>query len=103
MGNHLDIKHAFDMEYSTQLRMEKYWLDDHGFKCSFTRHEETNDIFVKTYKYTKTPELFAELANFYSLKKEYDIQRKAGKEIEGPCRILLQYEKPRHRSDAHEA
>ena len=94
MGNHLDIKHAFDMEYSTQLRMEKYWLDDHGFKCSFTRHEETNDIFVKTYKYTKTPELFAELANFYSLKKEYDIQK---------SRILLQYEKPRHRSDAHEA
>lgn len=92
--NFVGLKHYFDKEYSTQIRMEKEWLEDAGFKCSFTKVKIVNGARIYTWKYAKTPELFEALANFYRLKDEYDAQKKQGvTEFEGACSALKKYDK----------
>ena len=54
---------AFDMEYATQFRKEMEWLKGHGFEPTFVKRAK--DTRVPTYKYTKTPELFRCVAEFY--------------------------------------
>lgn len=54
---------AFDMEYATQFRKEMEWLKGHGFEPTFTKR--TPGTRIPTYKYTKTPELFRCVAEFY--------------------------------------
>ena len=51
----------FDKEYSTQYTPEKDYLLSIGIEPSFVK--VINE--VTTYKYTKTPKLFAALALFY--------------------------------------
>ncbi len=92
--NFASLKHYFDKEYATQIRMEKEWLEDIGFKCAFTRVKMVNGISIYTWKYAKTPELFEALAKFYALKREYDAQKKKGvTEFQGPCSELKKYDK----------
>lgn len=63
---------AFDMEYATQFRKEMVYLREHGFEYTFFK---LNSYGVPVYKYTKTPELFRAIANFYeqqNLEKEFN-------------------------------
>lgn len=65
-------KQAFDMEYMTEWLKEVRFLASRGIQYTFVR--KTKDYGIKQYKYTKTPELFIALADFYyqeSLSKQY--------------------------------
>ncbi len=57
---------AFDLEYSTQYRKEVEYLREKGINYTFIKL--TKDYGVPTYKYTKTPELFRAVADFYEQK-----------------------------------
>ena len=54
---------AFDMEYATQFRKEVEYLKERGIEPTFMKR--TGEYRVPTYKYTKTPELFRAVADFY--------------------------------------
>lgn len=54
----------YDKEYSTQFSPEKDYLLSKGIKPSFIKVINN----VTTYKYTKTSDLFKELAIFYAQK-----------------------------------
>ena len=54
---------AFDSEYSTQFRKEVEYLKERGIHCTYMKR--TGEYRVPTYKYTKTPELFRAVADFY--------------------------------------
>lgn len=56
----------YDMEYSTQWVEEMKWLRERKIMYSFVKTIDG----ITTYKYTKTPELFSALVDFYSIKKE---------------------------------
>lgn len=55
-------KKMFDMEYRTQWRDEVDYLRSVGIRYSFVLRENG----ISTYKYTKTSELFRQLAVFYA-------------------------------------
>lgn len=67
------------MEYSTQRRKEYLFLKDNGIFPSYVK--ENKQYNVRTYKYTKTPELFEKVAEFYrnesSANKDKPEQKKA--------------------------
>lgn len=54
---------AFDMEYATQFRKEVEYLKERGIEHVYMKR--TGEYRVPTYKYTKTPELFRAVADFY--------------------------------------
>ena len=54
---------AFDSEYATQFRREVEFLKERGIECVYRKR--TGEYRVPTYKYTKTPELFRAVADFY--------------------------------------
>lgn len=54
---------AFDSEYATQFRKEMEYLKTRGFRYTYCKR--TGEHRVPTYKYTKTPELFRAVADFY--------------------------------------
>lgn len=54
---------AFDSEYMTEWGREVKFLADKGINYTFIR--KTPVYNIKQYKYTKTPELFVALAEFY--------------------------------------
>ena len=54
---------AFDSEYMTEWVREVKFLADKGIKYTFVK--KTPEYNIKQYKYTKTPELFVALAEFY--------------------------------------
>lgn len=54
---------AYDMEYATQFRKEYLYLQSVGIEPSFIKR--TGEYRILTYKYTKTPELFRAIADFY--------------------------------------
>lgn len=56
-------KYVFDKEYSTQWRREVEFLEAKGIKYVFAKKHYK--YHVTKYKYTKTPELFLALAEFY--------------------------------------
>lgn len=58
-------KKSFDTEYSTQWRREYEYLLSQGIKAAFVRMDKETGI--RTYKYTKTPELFKKLYGFYAM------------------------------------
>ena len=61
----MDIpKQAFDKEYSTQWRREVKFLENKGISYTYAKRNPKYNV-VK-YKYTKTPELFLALAEFYN-------------------------------------
>lgn len=54
---------AFDSEYMTEWVREVKFLADKGIQYTFVK--KTPKYKIKQYKYTKTPELFVALAEFY--------------------------------------
>ena len=57
-----DFMKKFDKEYSTQYVPEMKYLQDNGINYAFVKTVNG----VTTYKYTKSPELFAALEIFYA-------------------------------------
>ena len=57
-------KYIFDKEYSTQWRREVQFLEDKGINYTYAKKHAKYSII--TYKYTKTPDLFLALAEFYN-------------------------------------
>lgn len=57
-------KYIYDKEYATQWTREVKFLEDKGINYVYAKK---NDKYpVTKYKYTKTPELFLALAEFYN-------------------------------------
>lgn len=56
-------KYVFDKEYSTQWRREVEFLEDKGIAYTYAKKHFKYPVIK--YKYTKTPELFLALAEFY--------------------------------------
>ena len=57
-------KTVFDKEYSTQWRREVQFLEEKGIAYVYAKKNARYPIIK--YKYTKTPELFLALAEFYN-------------------------------------
>lgn len=57
-------KTVFDKEYSTQWRREVQFLEEKGINYTYAKKHFKYPII--RYKYTKTPELFLALAEFYN-------------------------------------
>ena len=57
-------KNVFDKEYSTQWKREVRFLEDKGINYTYAKRHFKYP--VTKYKYTKTPELFLALAEFYN-------------------------------------
>ena len=57
-------KNVFDKEYSTQWRREVQFLENKGINYTYAKKHFKYPII--RYKYTKTPELFLALAEFYN-------------------------------------
>ena len=65
MENEITIpKTVFDKEYSTQWRREVKFLENKGINYTYAKKNFKYPII--RYKYTKTPELFLALAEFYN-------------------------------------
>ena len=63
--NRVEIpKTVFDKEYSTQWRREVKFLENTGINYVYAKKNPKFPII--RYKYTKTPELFLALAEFYN-------------------------------------
>ena len=54
---------AYDSEYATQFRKEYLFLQERGIEPAFVK--KVGEYQIRTYKYTKTPELFRAVADFY--------------------------------------
>lgn len=54
---------AYDSEYATQFRKEVEYLKECGIKPTYIK--PVGEYRILTYKYTKTPELFRAVADFY--------------------------------------
>ena len=54
----------FDREYNTQWRKEMEFLRAKGIEYAFAKR--VGEYKIPTYKYTKTPQLFLALAEFYN-------------------------------------
>lgn len=72
--------YVFDMEYSTQRRKEYLFLKECGIVPSYVK--ENKQYNVRTYKYTKTPELFEKVAEFYRQNMNSDKAKAAEKRDE---------------------
>ena len=57
-------KYVFDKEYSTQWRREVEFLEAKGINYVYAKKHFKYHVI--RYKYTKTPELFRALAEFYT-------------------------------------
>jgi len=55
---------AFDSEYMTQWRREVEFLADKGIRYVYVKR--VGEYNISTFKYTKTPELFLALTEFYT-------------------------------------
>jgi len=86
MENKIQIpKTVFDKEYSTQWRREVKFLEDKGINYTYAKKHYKYPII--RYKYTKTPELFLALAEFYNQvrnEKVFSDIEKANKEVKLP-------------------
>ena len=78
MDNRLDVpKQIFDKEYSTQWKREVQFLEDKGIAYTFAKKHYKYPII--RYKYTKTPELFLALAEFYNQVRHEQTMKKIDK------------------------
>jgi len=73
-------KFVFDKEYSTQWRREVQFLEDKGIAYTYAKKNPKYPII--RYKYTKTPELFLALAEFYNQVRNEQFFKKAEKTAE---------------------
>ena len=58
---------AYDFEYATQYRKEVEYLKSRGIEPTYMKR--VGEYRIPTYKYTKTPELFRAVADFYEQRK----------------------------------
>jgi len=58
---------AYDSEYATQFRREVEFLKERGFEPTYIKR--VGEYRIPTYKYTKTPELFRAVADFYEQRR----------------------------------
>lgn len=75
-------KTVFDKEYSTQWKREVKFLEDKGINYTYAKKNFKYPII--RYKYTKTPELFLALAEFYNQVRNERVFKKieeVGKEV----------------------
>lgn len=79
-------KHAYDLEYSTQVRREYEFLKKNGIEPTFTRHGEYG---IRTYKYTKTPALFKLLVEYYGMIEAEKGFNQAVQELEGAKKVQI--------------
>ena len=80
MENRLDLpKQIFDKEYSTQWKREVQFLEDKGINYTFAKKHYKYPII--RYKYTKTPELFLALAEFYNQVRNEQTMKKIDKVV----------------------
>lgn len=73
-------KKAFDSEYMTEWRREVQFLRSKGIRYTHVRVKNDYGVRIRQYKYTKTPELFKALYEYYlfvSNEKEYGKLEKA--------------------------
>lgn len=73
-------KYVFDKEYSTQWRREVQFLEEKGIAYTFAKKHPKYSIV--RYKYTKTPELFLALAEFYNQVRNEQYFKKAEETVE---------------------
>ena len=73
-------KFVFDKEYSTQWRREVQFLEDKGIAYTYAKKHYKYPII--RYKYTKTPELFLALAEFYNQVRNEQFFKNAEKTAE---------------------
>lgn len=74
----LDVpKQVFDKEYSTQWKREVQFLEDKGINYTYAKKHYKYPII--RYKYTKTPELFLALAEFYNQVRHEQTMKKIDK------------------------
>ena len=69
-------KYVFDKEYSTQWRREVQFLEEKGIAYTYAKKHHKYPII--RYKYTKTPELFLALAEFYNQVRVENFFKKIG-------------------------
>ena len=80
MDNRLEVpKQIFDKEYSTQWKREVQFLEDKGIAYTFAKKHYKYPII--RYKYTKTPELFLALAEFYNQVRHEQTMKKIDKAV----------------------
>lgn len=80
-------KKIYDKEYATQWKREVDFLETKDIAYSYaSRHPQYN---VTRYKYTKTPELFLALAEFYNQVRN----ERFFKDVEGTTKKILPIEK----------
>ena len=79
MENQNIPKTVFDKEYSTQWRREVKFLEAKGINYTYAKRHYKYPIIK--YKYTKTPELFLALAEFYKQVYIENIHKKIDKAI----------------------
>ena len=70
-------KYIFDKEYATQWRREVQFLEDKGIAYTYAKKHPKYPII--RYKYTKTPELFLALAEFYNQVRNEQFYKNAEK------------------------
>lgn len=70
-------KYIFDKEYSTQWKREVKFLEDKGINYTYAKKHYKYPII--TYKYTKTPELFLALAEYYNQVRTEQIHKRIDK------------------------
>jgi len=70
-------KYVFDKEYSTQWRREVEFLEAKGINYVYAKKHYKYHVI--RYKYTKTPELFLALAEFYKQVYIENIHKKIDK------------------------
>lgn len=73
-------KYVFDKEYSTQWRREVEFLESKGIAYTYAKKHYKYPVIK--YKYTKTPELFLALAEFYKQVYIENLHKKIDKATE---------------------
>lgn len=58
---------AFDSEYATQFHREMLYLKERGIDYAYVK--KMGEYRIPTFKYTKTPELFRAVADFYEMRQ----------------------------------
>lgn len=77
---------AFDLEYNTQFKKEVEYLHARGFEPTYVKR--TGHYRVRTYKYTKTPELFLAVADFYRQQRQLKEYEKLQRQINAVSAVV---------------
>lgn len=82
---------AFDSEYMTEYRREVKFLASKGIRYTFVK--KTSDYGIRQYKYTKTPELFIVLAEFWAQIRNEKVYNKINSMVKKENTVSKEVEK----------